>query len=220
MGVNMTNQSYTYEQVLAVAEAVRDAANDAVLRPGYVPPLDLAAIIASVAPNPSEIPNSSPSADQRAATLPYTSISVDVFNACCEALRSDMGNPEGGSVSSMVQAVLQAARASQPAQEPVTIPDAIPMEPYQTIDRSSKNYKAGWNACRIAVINSAPQPPAAAVPEGWQWVPKEPTAQMYEAGSNAGHVRQTRDGSNHEFVNPDDVYAAMLAAAPKPENKL
>jgi len=26
------------------------------------------------------------------------------------------------------------------------------MEPFQTIDKSSKNYAAGWNACRLAML--------------------------------------------------------------------
>jgi hypothetical protein len=26
------------------------------------------------------------------------------------------------------------------------------MEPFQTIDRGSKNYAAGWNACRLAML--------------------------------------------------------------------
>jgi hypothetical protein len=26
------------------------------------------------------------------------------------------------------------------------------MEPFQTIDRGSKNYAAGWNACRVAML--------------------------------------------------------------------
>ena len=26
------------------------------------------------------------------------------------------------------------------------------MEPFQTIDRGSKNYVAGWNACRVAML--------------------------------------------------------------------
>ena len=33
--------------------------------------------------------------------------------------------------------------------------DEVPMmkmEPFQTIDKSSKNYAAGWNACRAAML--------------------------------------------------------------------
>jgi len=35
------------------------------------------------------------------------------------------------------------------------IPAALPMEPFQTIDMGSKNYKAGWNACRSAMLAAA-----------------------------------------------------------------
>lgn len=35
---------------------------------------------------------------------------------------------------------------------PIDIPQSIPMEPFQTIDKSNKNYKAGWNACRSEFI--------------------------------------------------------------------
>lgn len=32
------------------------------------------------------------------------------------------------------------------------LPDSLPMEPYQTVDRGSPHYKAGWNACRRAIL--------------------------------------------------------------------
>jgi hypothetical protein len=32
------------------------------------------------------------------------------------------------------------------------VPDMMEMEPFQTVDKSSKNYKAGWNACRAAIL--------------------------------------------------------------------
>jgi hypothetical protein len=32
------------------------------------------------------------------------------------------------------------------------VPEAMKMGPFQTIDKSSKNYKAGWNACRAAML--------------------------------------------------------------------
>lgn len=32
------------------------------------------------------------------------------------------------------------------------LPDSLPMEPYQTVDRGSPHYKAGWNACRRAML--------------------------------------------------------------------
>lgn len=39
------------------------------------------------------------------------------------------------------------------------IPAALPMEPFQTIDMGSKNYKAGWNACRLAMLAAAKEQP-------------------------------------------------------------
>lgn len=51
--------------------------------------------------------------------------------------------------------------------------------------------------------------PAPATPEGWQLVPKEPTAQMVEAGYSF-----VSDGG---IGYPEDIYPAMLQAAPKPE---
>lgn len=32
------------------------------------------------------------------------------------------------------------------------VPDMMEMEPFQTVDKSSKNYKAGWNACISAML--------------------------------------------------------------------
>ena len=50
--------------------------------------------------------------------------------------------------------------------------------------------------------------------EGWQLVPVEPTEEMCEAGANAPlKVRQS------EKCWIGDIYASMLAAAPKPEAK-
>lgn len=45
-----------------------------------------------------------------------------------------------------VGAKLYAAPIAQTA-----LPPRMEMEPYQTVDRSSTNYKAGWNACRKAM---------------------------------------------------------------------
>jgi len=37
----------------------------------------------------------------------------------------------------------------------VKIPIAMEMEPFQTIDKASKNYKAGWNACRASLLTAS-----------------------------------------------------------------
>lgn len=54
------------------------------------------------------------------------------------------------------------------------------------------------------------------VPEGWQVVPKVPNEAMFEA-ANKAHV----DAGTlfYEGAETIDVYRAMLAAAPKPEER-
>ena len=55
---------------------------------------------------------------------------------------------------------------------------------------------------------------ALTTPEGWQLVPVVPTEEMCEAGANAPlKVRQS------EKCWIGDIYASMLAAAPKPHPK-
>lgn len=56
-------------------------------------------------------------------------------------------------VRQMAWKAWQAALESQAAQ--TQVPDLIPMEPFQTIDAGSKNYKAGWNACRAAMLTAS-----------------------------------------------------------------
>lgn len=56
--------------------------------------------------------------------------------------------------------------------------------------------------------------PSTFAPEGWKLVPAVPTEEMCEAGANAPlKVRQS------EKCWIGDIYASMLAAAPKPEAK-
>ncbi|OIZ53433.1 hypothetical protein BEH75_24625 [Citrobacter freundii] len=96
--------------------------------------------------------------------------------------------------------------------------------------RYSLNYANGWNACRAAMLqlygnseqldevgswnNHRNTPTAQAgnspvIPDGWQLVPKEPTAVMNKAGWDAMN--------EHDAINP--TYRAMLAAAPQQEVK-
>lgn len=35
------------------------------------------------------------------------------------------------------------------------LPCAMEMEPFQTVDKASKNYKAGWNACRASLLTAS-----------------------------------------------------------------
>jgi hypothetical protein len=39
------------------------------------------------------------------------------------------------------------------------------MEPFQTIDRGSKNYAAGWNACRLAMLAASQEQVSATAQE-------------------------------------------------------
>lgn len=52
------------------------------------------------------------------------------------------------------------------------VPELLPMEPFQTINAGSKDYKAGWNACREAMLASQEgAPTASAVPDGFlKWL--------------------------------------------------
>ncbi|MDM3213657.1 hypothetical protein OGV91_16840 [Citrobacter sp. Cf093] len=64
----------------------------------------------------------------------------------------------------------------------------------------------GWKACRAAMLQAGNSPETL---DGWQLVPKEPTASMNKAGWDAMN--------EHDAINP--TYRAMLAAAPKQEVK-
>jgi hypothetical protein len=35
------------------------------------------------------------------------------------------------------------------------VPEPLPMEPFATIDKDSKNYRAGWNACRQVMLTAS-----------------------------------------------------------------
>ena len=63
----------------------------------------------------------------------------------------------------------------------------------------------GFNHCRAAMLQAGNSP---VTPDGWQLVPKEPTAAMNKAGWAAMN--------EHDAINP--TYKAMLAAAPKQED--
>ncbi|MEG1690659.1 MAG: hypothetical protein RR308_12930 [Hafnia sp.] len=67
-------------------------------------------------------------------------------------------------------------------------------------------YERKGNACRAAMLQAGNSPET---PDGWQLVPKEPTAAMNKAGWDAMN--------EHDAINP--TYRAMLAAAPKQEVK-
>lgn len=66
----------------------------------------------------------------------------------------------------------------------------------------------GWQG-RAAMLQGKSAGNSPVVPDGWQLVPKEPTAAMNKAGWDAMN--------EHDAINP--TYRAMLAAAPQQEVK-
>ncbi len=81
-------------------------------------------------------------------------------------------------------------------------------EPMVTKRKSGLILHAGWDPLPVgAKLYAAPMPPS--VPEGWQIVPAEPTDQMILA------ARVHHEG---DAYLPCSLYAAMLKAAPKPED--
>ncbi|WFV19516.1 hypothetical protein NFJ22_07170 [Citrobacter braakii] len=95
----------------------------------------------------------------------------------------------------------------QPA---VVVPDEKPMpeaSKMHAIDAVAAIAEVrGWNACRAAMLQAGNSP---VTQDGWQLVPKEPTAAMNKAGWDAMN--------EHDAINP--TYRAMLAAAPQQEVK-
>ncbi|HHL3187101.1 hypothetical protein NO746_000000125 [Citrobacter freundii] len=89
--------------------------------------------------------------------------------------------------------------------EPATVETTYP--DVQTNWQDAKMYAEGWNACRAAMLQAGNSPET---PDGWQLVPKEPTAAMNKAGWDAMN--------EHDAINP--TYRAMLAASPQQEVKL
>jgi hypothetical protein len=85
----------------------------------------------------------------------------------------------------------------------VVLPERFNMEPYQTVDMGSANYKAGFNkALKLAARLNASR-----VPDGWQLVPVEPTKAMLKAAKLSGVIDPRVSGY---------CYQLMLSAAPVP----
>jgi hypothetical protein len=71
-------------------------------------------------------------------------------------------------------------------------------------------YEPTWRAIEARVTGAQAQP-APSAPDGWKLVPIEPTYEMLEAGEGALVPTHT----DTPVSVPDDVYRAMLAAAPE-----
>lgn len=69
------------------------------------------------------------------------------------------------------------------------------------------------SACRAAMLQAGNSP---VIPEGYMMVPKEPTAEMIAAAMNCDDVEFNSDETF--CVNFDNIYAAMVEAAPQPQS--
>ena len=88
---------------------------------------------------------------------------------------------------------------------PVSVPAAMEMD--DDFDSAFEHGKAvGWNACRAALLQAGNSP---VTPDGYVLVPKELTCEMDDAAW----------GAYHETRCMSDIWAALLAAAPKQEVK-
>lgn len=80
--------------------------------------------------------------------------------------------------------------------------------PYEWCVDKHCGRKSAWpGQYRIYHVQAAWDAYQAAVPEGWQMVPKEPTGEM---------IDEARDHHESHHYLPYSLYKAMLSAAPKP----
>lgn len=106
---------------------------------------------------------------------------------------------------------IAALKAQQPSG--AVLPEHFEMEPFQTVDKGSTNYKAGFNAAIRKVRESLNPCRAQPVPDGYVVVPVEPTPEMSEAAATA------ESSSLIYGFRINRMYAAMLAAAPSAQQK-
>lgn len=106
-----------------------------------------------------------------------------------------------------------------PAVPPEATPEDIPQE-HNINTYSGITWAAAWNACRAAMLNHVGDANEKAnspeIPDGWKLVPVEPTEDMIAAAMNCDDVEFNSDETF--CVNFDNIYAAMLAAAPEGGN--
>lgn len=121
--------------------------------------------------------------------------------------------------------------------ESISVRQAISaLESADCVTTIGQAYKMGWNACRAAMLQSKyrdlsqPVDPqiseyekimlqagnSPVIPDGYALVPVEPTDEMIAAAMNCEDVLFNSDESF--CVQFGNIYEAMLAAAPKPQN--
>ncbi|HBC9432329.1 TPA: hypothetical protein KFH97_003007 [Escherichia coli] len=87
---------------------------------------------------------------------------------------------------------------------PVVPDEMTPKQASRSYCGEVRGYRDGWNACRAAMLQAGK---STAIQDGWVLVPKEITCEMDDAAWEAYH--ETRCMS--------DIWAALIAAAPKQE---
>jgi len=107
---------------------------------------------------------------------------------------------------SLAQAELVALKAK------TAVPEKYKMQPYQTVDKGSTNYKAGWNAGINAMLAAAPAQPQseakAAVPDMF-WDADD--AEGSYAGDEQSFFEQCADN-----ISPSDgkvIFSVLLASS-------
>lgn len=116
----------------------------------------------------------------------------------------------------MAEALLQKKIADDVRKSAPAVPDAIStrqaianMERHELSGSINVAYKHGWNDFRAAML-------AQPVSQGYKLVPVEPTEEMLAAAMNCDDVEFNSDETF--CVNFDNIYRAMLAAAPEGGN--
>ncbi|EPR5265293.1 hypothetical protein ACU6HG_003846 [Salmonella enterica] len=123
----------------------------------------------------------------------------------------------------------------------------VPVVPEEITDESTEqrlmgrrwahSFCAGWNACRAAMLQSKyrdlsqPVDPqiseyekimlragnSPVIPDGYALVPVEPTDEMIVAAMDSDDVTYNESDDTVFYVHHCEIYKAMLAAAPQPE---
>lgn len=118
---------------------------------------------------------------------------------------------------------------------PVSVPDELTREEYKRRfmeeDNFDDTFRDGWNSCRAAMLQGAePVTTDYKLPEGWVAVPVEPTEDMIVNGFESEPDESFSDekvweeydamsGCQQAAHRAKLCWAAMIAAAPKPEVK-
>ncbi|MCU2394203.1 hypothetical protein [Enterobacter ludwigii] len=118
------------------------------------------------------------------------------------------------------------SKSAAPA--PVSVPDEMtPKQASRSYCGEVRGYRNGWNACRASMLQGA-DGNSPVIPDGWVMVPVEPTEDMIVNGFESEPDESFSDEKEWEVYDAMSgcqqaahraklCWAAMIAAAPKPE---